>query len=368
MMRVLAGIVLTAVTVIMAPSGAQAETSSELKMCLDNATRRRSGLWPAHLSSRMRRPQRPGARPRLPHPRQRLPGQDDYGRAQVDFDAATKADPTAYGPFNSRGVALLRQKQLDRAITEFDSAIRLNPNDPMALTNRGDTYRNKGRFDRALQDYDAAIAINPKWVNACFGRAAALQQKATSDFDAFVNEGRFERWPSRNTAGSCRSPPARRRRRQPRPALSCLTQIRPCHRRLHASDRDQSANPVFLRNRALTYRMMRRFDLAIADYRARGGDAGCRRAQANRRKRSLSSAPPFEVVDAGQCHCRERHAGSTFSFDFIGGPGRRLQRLNAGSWDRASRPQNRERLEAPPACSTPRSGCRSGSRRGCASQ
>ena len=37
-------------------------------------------------------------------------------------------------------------------------------------------YRLKGRSDRALQDYDAAIALNPKWVNAYFGRAAALQQ------------------------------------------------------------------------------------------------------------------------------------------------------------------------------------------------
>jgi hypothetical protein len=40
--------------------------------------------------------------------------------------------------------------------------------------------------------FDAAIVINPKWGNASFGRAAALQQKAISDFDAFVNEGRLE--------------------------------------------------------------------------------------------------------------------------------------------------------------------------------
>jgi len=33
-----------------------------------------------------------------------------YDRAQVDFDAATKADPSADGPFNGRGLVFRRQK------------------------------------------------------------------------------------------------------------------------------------------------------------------------------------------------------------------------------------------------------------------
>jgi tetratricopeptide (TPR) repeat protein len=83
-------------------------------------------------------------------------------------------------------------KAAHKIVLSRSSIRRSGFNDPIVFTNRGDAYRDKGRFDRALQDYYAAIAINPKWVNAYFGRALTLQQKVASDFDAFVNEGRFE--------------------------------------------------------------------------------------------------------------------------------------------------------------------------------
>ena len=186
----------------------------------------------------------------------------------LDFDAATKADPTAYGPFDSRGLVFRRQKQLDRAITEFDQAIRLNPNDPIPFANRGDAYRDKGRFDRALQDYDVAIAINPKWVNAYFGRAWTLQQKAASDFDGFVDEGRFEGLAIAEYGKVLQIAPRNAGALSNRGLL--FHSLRKYD--LAIADFTQAiainpANPVFLRNRALTYRMIRRFDLAIADYR-----------------------------------------------------------------------------------------------------
>jgi tetratricopeptide (TPR) repeat protein len=163
----------------------------------------------------------------------------------------------------------MRQKQVDRAITEFDSAIRLSPNDPIALTNRGDAYREKGRFERALQDYDAAIAINPKWSNAYFGRAAALQQMAISNFDAFVNEGSFEELAIAEYGKGLQIFPRN---------ANVLSNRGLLHHTLRKYDlaiadftqaiEINPANPVFLRNRAMTYRMMRQFDLAIADYRS----------------------------------------------------------------------------------------------------
>ena len=268
-MRALASVILTAVTVILVPSGAQAEAPPS-RICQDNATppAQRAAACSFVLTNAPPAETRELARVYLIRGNANL-ALGVYDRALADFDAATKAHPTAPGPFNSRGVAFLRQKQLDRAITEFDLAIRLNPNDPLALTNRGDTYRDKGRFDRAMQDYDAAIVINPKWVNAYFGRAAALQQKAGSDFDAFVNEGRFEELAIAEYGKVLQIAPRHAG------ALSNRGQLHHTLRRydLAIADFTQAieinpANPAFLRNRALTYRMMRRFDLAIADYRS----------------------------------------------------------------------------------------------------
>ena len=268
-MRILASVILTAVAVTMVPSGAQAQTPPQLRMCLDNAAPQaeRAAACSFVITNAPPADARELARVYFIRGNAYL-NLGVYDRALADFDAVTKANPTFSGPFNSRGVAFLRQKQIDRAITEFDQAIRLNPNDPIALTNRGDAYRDKGRFDRALQDYDAAIVLNPKWINAYFGRAAAWQQKAISDFDAFVNEGRFEELAIAEYDKVLQIAPRTAN------ALGNRGLLYHTLRKydLAIADFTQAieispANPMFLRNRALTYRMMRRYDLAIADYR-----------------------------------------------------------------------------------------------------
>jgi len=119
-----------------------------------------------------------------------------------------------------------------------------------------------------LQDYDAAIAINPKRVNAYFGRALTLQRKASSDFDAFLNEGRFEELAVAEYGKVLQIAP------RDAVALGNRGQLYHTLRKydLAIADFTQAieinpANPQLLRDRALTYRMIRRFDLAIADYR-----------------------------------------------------------------------------------------------------
>lgn len=268
-MRVLAGVIVTAITVMIASSGAQADVPQQQRMCLDNATphAQRAAACSYIITNAPPADAKEFARVYFNRGNALL-ALGVYDRAVADFDVVTKMNPAASGAINSRGVAFLRQKQLDRAIAEFDSAIRLFPTDPIALTNRGDAYREKGRTDRAMQDYDAAIVANPKWVNAYFGRAAALQQKASSDFDAFVNEGRFEELAIAEYDKVLQFAP-----RHPG-ALSNRGQLHHALRKydLAVADFTQAieinpSHPAFLRNRALTYRMMRRFDLAIADYR-----------------------------------------------------------------------------------------------------
>jgi tetratricopeptide (TPR) repeat protein len=268
-MRVLAGLMLTAVTVIMMPSCAQAQAPSQQRICLDDAAppAQRTAACSFIITNAPPAEAKELARIYLGRGNAHV-DLGIYDRALADLDTATKLAPTAHGPFNSRGVAFLRQKQFDRAITEFDSAIRLNPNDFLALTNRGDIYRMKGRGDRALQDYDAAIEINPKWAGAYFGRASALHDKTTSDFDAFANEGRFEELAIAEYGKVLQL--------VPRHAASLSNRGLLYHalRKYDLAIADHTraiaiapANPFFLRNRAATYRMMRQYDRAIADYR-----------------------------------------------------------------------------------------------------
>ena len=268
-MRVLASVMLTAAAVIAVSPCARAEAPPQLRMCLDNATppAQKAEACTFILTNTPPADVREITRVYFTRGNAYLT-LGAYDRALADFDAATKASPSAHGPFNSRGLAFVRLMQLDRAITEFDQAIRLNPSDPIVLTNRGDAYREKGRFDRAVQDYDAAIAINPKWSNAYFGRAAALQLKSSSDFDAFVNEGSFEALAVADYGKGLQIAPKNAN------ALSNRGLLYHTLRKydLAIADFTQAieinpANPFFLRNRALTYRMMRRFDLAISDYR-----------------------------------------------------------------------------------------------------
>jgi tetratricopeptide (TPR) repeat protein len=268
-MRALASMVLTAITVIAMPSGAQADASSEQRVCLDNASTKEQRIAACSFVIRNAPPVEARELARLYFVRGNAHlSLGAYDRALLDFDAAIMGDPNAHGPFNSRGLVFRRQKQFDRAIVEFDESIRRNPKDTVPLINRGDTYRDQGRLDRALQDYDGAIAINPKSVNAYFGRALTLQQKASSDFEGFLNEGRFEELAIAEYGKVLQI--------SPRSANALNNRGRLYHtlRRydLAMADFTQAieinpADPVFLRNRALTYRMLRQFDLAIADYR-----------------------------------------------------------------------------------------------------
>jgi tetratricopeptide (TPR) repeat protein len=268
-MRALVRVLLTAVAVIMMTFGAQAEAPPEQRACLDNATRNDQRIVACSFVISNAPPVEPKELARVYFVRGNAHlALGAYDRALADFDAATKGDPTAYGPFNSRGLVFLRQKQFDRAIAEFDEAVRRNPKSPMPLVNRGDAYRSRGRLDRALQDYDSAIALNPNWAHAYFSRAATLQQKSVSDFEGFLNEGHFENLAIADYGKGLQI--------APRNAIALNNRGLLYHALrkydLAIADFTQAIeiNPAdgsFLRSRASTYRMIRRLDLAIADYR-----------------------------------------------------------------------------------------------------
>jgi len=192
-----------------------------------------------------------------------------FDRALPDYGMAAALDPANSRALNGQGLVFQAQNQLDRAIANFDDAIRLAPKDPLLWTNRGNAYREMGRFDLALRDYDGALAVNPKWVNALFGRAATLQEQASNDFDAYLNEGRFEQLAIEAYGKVLEVAPKAVGAYNNRGQLYVLLRKYD----LAIADFTQAItispkNPIFLINRALTYRTTRRVDLAIADYRA----------------------------------------------------------------------------------------------------
>jgi tetratricopeptide (TPR) repeat protein len=268
-MRSFAGLVLTAITVIAMMSGAHADAPEKQKTCLDDSAPNSERIAACSFVIKDAAPAEPKDLARIYFARGNAHlALRDYDRALIDFGTSTQADPTAYGPFNGRGLAFLRQKQFDRAIAEFHESIQRNPRDPIPLTNRGDAYRGQGRLDRALQDYDGAIAINPKLTRAYFGRALTLQLKATSDFEGFLDEGRFEELAIAEYGKLLQITPRNAN------ALNNRGMLHHARRRYDLAIADftqaidiDAADVSFLRNRAWTYRMMRRFDLAIADYR-----------------------------------------------------------------------------------------------------
>ena len=61
------------------------------------------------------------------------------------------------GAYNSRGIELYNNGDIDGAIYQFSLAIQLDANYMRAYINRGLAYHDKGEYDRAITDLNQAI-------------------------------------------------------------------------------------------------------------------------------------------------------------------------------------------------------------------
>lgn|GEM_PF-1722071 len=84
-------------------------------------------------------------------------GQDR--QAIDDMNEAIRLLPSA-AMYCARGVAYLKQSQIDSALADFDRAIEVDSSFARTYRERAETYIKKGRPDLAIRDYDKALQLD----------------------------------------------------------------------------------------------------------------------------------------------------------------------------------------------------------------
>ncbi len=119
-------------------------------------------------------------------------GQQDFGRALVDFEAALRLDPSNSLAQVGRGNCLLIRKFYDRAIDAFTEAIETDQKLAIAYANRANAWQRKGEYQTALRDYAAAAELEPESAIVYNNRgncymALGDMDRAVADYNAAIN-------------------------------------------------------------------------------------------------------------------------------------------------------------------------------------
>jgi tetratricopeptide (TPR) repeat protein len=114
----------------------------------------------------------------------------DYSAAMSDLDAAIKLSPKNHLAHYNKALVFLATGQMEKAITSASDAIRLNPSAGGPYVTRGQAYYNIKKFDEAIQDSNEAIKLaSTRQVEAIWTRGMAYREKKQySDALADFNE------------------------------------------------------------------------------------------------------------------------------------------------------------------------------------
>lgn len=193
--------------------------------------------------------------------------------------------PAAAGPFEDARAAH-RQKRYEDAIRLFTVDINSGTNTPYNLAvvynNRGNTYLVMGKLDKALADFNRALELNPKHANAFYNRSIVYERQGKRDL-AIADVERFVKLKPDDPDGPRRLALLRRAKATPpsqggdaKPATfyndrgwkrykaGKLTQALADYNR--AIKKDPSFALAY-NNRGIVYRHLKKYDLAMADYR-----------------------------------------------------------------------------------------------------
>lgn len=102
-------------------------------------------------------------------------------KALSDFGKLIEINPKNYGAYYNRGLANIRQKQIDSALIDFNKAIELNQKDDAIYENRGNIYFAKKQYDMAFADFTKAIEINPNNYDSYISRGVIYFSKGQNE-------------------------------------------------------------------------------------------------------------------------------------------------------------------------------------------
>ena len=89
---------------------------------------------------------------------------DEVDKAETDFKAAIRLDPTLGDPYVNLGSMLIRKKQFDAAIVQIDKGLELGMSFPaIGYYDRALAWDYLGRYKEAYLDYRKALEHDPSF-------------------------------------------------------------------------------------------------------------------------------------------------------------------------------------------------------------
>ena len=95
--------------------------------------------------------------------------QGNMQAAMTEFQAAVRENPGSAPAHDYLGVVLGESQKLNEAIAEFEEAVRADPAFPDPHFHLGLAYLKTGKTDAAIVQYQEALRLNPKMVEAQYG-------------------------------------------------------------------------------------------------------------------------------------------------------------------------------------------------------
>ena len=120
-----------------------------------------------------------------------LAGRGDLRKAEEEFRAALRVDPSFFDAGYNLGVVLLMSGEVSRATAALERTASLRPNDPMVLFALGRAYFEEGRTEQAIVAFGRVLDIDPGSEDAHYSRAIALlkvgrREEGIISLDAYV--------------------------------------------------------------------------------------------------------------------------------------------------------------------------------------
>lgn len=180
---------------------------------------------------------------------------EDYEEALADVNSALEIDPQFARAFNFRGYIYDSQDKPEEALAEYEMAIELDPEYGTPYNNIGIYYKDQNDYETALSYYNKAIEADPEQTRAYRNKGEAHYQLGELEEALAAYNQAIEIEPEEAENYNARGNHYHDDLKDYNPALEDYSK---------AIELD--SDPIYYRNRAITYTELGEYDAAMADY------------------------------------------------------------------------------------------------------